>query len=827
MKNGVIRKIAGIFFALLLLSVAPPSVFAQEEDVSEEQRGQFVDDVEYTYDENLFGSSGFLVSAALETAGHAMQDAVLDFFAEGFVSRFAPLLYIISGIGAIIIAGIGGNYKFGLWFLFAPGIFYFMVFSRVESRGAQWKFGVREYPQIQVQAATEGVRPEQNRVGDVSWFFATWDSVVSHAVETTVGLMRLDVRNVDLSFISRTERYNSLLNMEVQNDDLRLFLRLTLISDCREYLGMMRDLYSWGQRIGANNNVGGSFRRDQVEPFLRDNPVRGDNEIVQLALAQGWLVQKSEGDDGGVEWTPVTYETQKEVYTCEELWQSSLGALKDHAHDLYKAVIARSIPEGMSQKDVDSAIARKIRVNDEAIRSAQERLKEEGLKPYQTKKSKLERHVENLKETEEVDEELVAELEERIRELDDIINHKERHTFGNIELSEEAKVLVFLNEVAVRMLFRVMKEDGDDLANSLQWEFKDHPVPWFYTNNGKDPEWSKPADHVRLTHTAHEYEGKGTYLNMVLSIPYMQGVTLYFLAVMFPFFAFSLLLPGKHHAFLLWMGLWLWVKTWDIGIAVVMILDELLYNLMPHGPPVTDEIANDPAEAIKTILEVDPSYSVNTYFTILATLITAVPIVSGVLVKRGGGEIVHAVSQGFNNFSGRIGFAILQFHTAMMNQDRAERVQFAENKAIRMAARKGLTDKVFLANMAAATGDAVLAQRLKGRSGAEQGGVMHQALQAAGQSLGQEARRYHFGLAMARYNQIMKTARYNESQSMPNLRLAGDAIHNWYSHHDWVSSHPWNEELGYLAAEVDFVPGRIVNDVATSVKIRTPWDSKR
>ena len=97
--------------------------------------------------DKTMGSVGSLVGAAMETAGHYLQSQMLDLFNDGFGATYGALFYVIAAVVALFTVGIGGNYKFGLWFFIGPGLFFWSIGHRVPSAGANWKFGEQIYPQ--------------------------------------------------------------------------------------------------------------------------------------------------------------------------------------------------------------------------------------------------------------------------------------------------------------------------------------------------------------------------------------------------------------------------------------------------------------------------------------------------------------------------------------------------------------------------------------------------------------------------------------------------------------------------------------------------------
>ncbi|HQH28935.1 MAG TPA: hypothetical protein PLP17_16200, partial [Oligoflexia bacterium] len=137
---------------------------------------------------------------------------------------------------------------------------------------------------------------------------------------------------------------------------------------------------------------------------------------------------------------------------------------------------------------------------------------------------------------------------------------------------------------------------------------------------------SATSNAIQQFNRTEVYQSKGDYVNAALAMPHFQGVILLFLAAAYPFFAMAMLLPGRAGAVMLWMGLWAWAKLWDVGFAVVMMIDNILFALFPRGPNLAEGELKDAGKAWTRILETDPSYSAQVYYNLLATCLFAVPI---------------------------------------------------------------------------------------------------------------------------------------------------------------------------------------------------------
>ncbi len=147
-----------------------------------------------------------------------------------------------------------------------------------------------------------------------------------------------------------------------------------------------------------------------------------------------------------------------------------------------------------------------------------------------------------------------------------------------------------------------------------------------------------------------EWVEKTRVMTAAANLPYYQGLLLFFLALTFPFFALLLLVPGKHAGFIQWFVLWLWVKSWDIGFAIVMQLDDILFSLLninqenlANNPVTRNELQQDFALAMFAMKQTDPTFQLATYYNIIGVCLSAIPVVSSQLIigsLSGGAGIV-------------------------------------------------------------------------------------------------------------------------------------------------------------------------------------------
>lgn len=237
-------------------------------------------------------------------------------------------------------------------------------------------------------------------------------------------------------------------------------------------------------------------------------------------------------------------------------------------------------------------------------------------------------------------------------------------------VAPEQRLRMAINELTARI---VLRELSQVRRNLVAMDMDEHPQVSFGEGGMKlDHETSRA---IRALGYADEFQYKGEIIGAALTMPHVQGMILYFLAMTFPFFALVTMIPGRHMAIGTWMGLWLWAKLWDFGFAVVMMVDNILYALLPHGPPLNDRDLLEPRRALSTIFEVDPTYSAHTYYNLVACCLFAVPVVTGFLVHRSGRELVSSISEGFKEFPTGFGNSMASFQRGMMAQRNLGEVQ--------------------------------------------------------------------------------------------------------------------------------------------------------
>jgi hypothetical protein len=194
---------------------------------------------------------------------------------------------------------------------------------------------------------------------------------------------------------------------------------------------------------------------------------------------------------------------------------------------------------------------------------------------------------------------------------------------------------------------------------------------------------------IQQFNQAEEHGMRSLFITAAMSLPYVQGVGLLILSATFPFFAMLLIIPGRAAGIFTWFSLWAWLKLWDLGYAVVTMIDNMLYSMFPRGPNISDDEIENLGLAMVKAFEVDPNYSYATYYNIIATCMLAVPLVSGVFVKGGGNELVNIFHNSWSDYSYRISGGVMSFARSMQAQNVMKSLQELRDEEFRKATIQG------------------------------------------------------------------------------------------------------------------------------------------
>ena len=68
--------------------------------------------------------------------------------------------------------------------------------------------------------------------------------------------------------------------------------------------------------------------------------------------------------------------------------------------------------------------------------------------------------------------------------------------------------------------------------------------------------------------------------NAAVMMPYIQGIIAYLLIAGYPLATMLVILPGHYKGFLTWVAFFAWIKMWDVGFAVVQVIERSVWAMI-------------------------------------------------------------------------------------------------------------------------------------------------------------------------------------------------------------------------------------------------------
>lgn len=668
---------------------------------------------------NNISATATLVGAAMETAGHYGQAKFLDLVEGDAGKKLAGLFYLIAVIGALITSASGGSYRYTLYLLVGPPLFFFLVTQRADSQGASWKFGQEDYGVARRDEALADIVPTQNY--RVSLFFRAWDKLVSDMIQGFIELTELTSRESNLNFIAKSDKVFGSLTANTNDPKLIEFVNATLVNHCTRYFHYK--LFLSNPRI----------------PEGRKTAVR--EALASMNGTHNKVIQLSTNHPGLKEWLQEVAGLNEDALTCDEAWRVGIKAFRAVSAETFAGMVVKM---GNFDRQTESQ-ERRIQGRFAAKTVGAPQSIEQG---------------------------------------------------GE----DEARMTAMINEIAARMLVKHLKTTNPDLAATSLTDLALPTAP-----GASQVDTRETIRTMRYLTANDEYQYKGELIMGAVTMPYIQGAILYFLAVTFPFWAMMMVIPGRHTAMLLWMSLWLWAKMWDLGFAVVMMIDNVLHALLPHGQEMTNARVEDPNEALKIIFQTDPAYSAHNYYNLLSCCMLSIPFVCGFLVHKGGSDILEGVQGTFRDFPSRFGTTMAAFQRSMQSQHDASRVMKMREKAFADNAYAGMmTDSAVQQPLSAylawsaikgtlGPGQSILVGDLKKKFAemsvpSSQLAGIFSGLDLAGKVTMAEIDtriNYNMKTAVAKHQLNMAALAYKEGKTAEAITLATLAIASNYNAHDW------------------------------------------
>lgn len=545
---------------------------------------------------NFTNKSGTLVGSILETGGYIYQSSILDSMQGAFTNQIGALLYIFAI--SLILFQFAVNQKSNgfMWLLIGPPLFFSVIGIRDNISYAEWSFGSSKRDQSQTEKGVEDISPPQVEAR-VSKVFKRYVEMIS-ATNTSIidTITRQDAREQrkeDLWFLIKGEFLGMLSAYKEDDPGLIRLIQKSLLGDCRKVFEYARQIDDPFARLSPDTTVWGQLQ--MYANMFASTRIEAKAQYEAELQKRFFLNDKVLSDYIANNFT-ISQGTGEGVNEPDNYPGNMAFSCADIWAMTYVSIIRKS--EIYRDKILDHA--RELGIERGALVNLIE----------QASGDKTENPILN-------------------RSMSDASAEKITKVIAKYVLRNESRAR---DKGSILAQF-VERNDIRNVRSRLQGFHS-------YVEQARlgGEEWS---ERERLIHTAS-------------SLPYYQGLALYFLGMSFPFFAFLLLIPGKMGGFLLWFMLWLWIKSWDIGLAIVMQLDDVIwsfYSIQRQKQDVNDELSNDFQTAIISLQNMDPSFQMAGYYTILGVCLLAIPPVSAQLILGGLRAGSSAISAGVSRYS--------------------------------------------------------------------------------------------------------------------------------------------------------------------------------
>lgn len=568
-------------------------------------------------------SAGTLIAAVLESAGYKALAIVLEDLNTTFAALGSLILITVMAIGIYQLA-VGDKLKHAAWLLIGPPTFYFLINSQVQAKGATWQFGTYDGSEQVEVVLGDGTQSAST----VPWLFHRYNVLLSSVIQELVKVITSYDESDQQRFMARPHLSDYIANAKVGSPELASMIQFSLAS-CGSGLEKAAGL------IGATRQKNGVVELVDATSSQRTN----------LSLAQQSLDSKSITVGVGA-WRDGFESTMNRAVTDKQdtaRWQQ----LKPYhaCLDQYVFAAGSSPAEVFSSSSVVSCnmlwCTTAVAAQYEAETILQ-RAKDATIPP-------------------DASEQLVTQIVNDVRRklLSDAEN-------TNVSLPES---LAQIQYVVGGMLIRdfLQTKDHSNFMGSLAERWRYRTVD---TENRS--RFSRESQINLATEYKMEQLSDRERIQMYVFtqlLPYMQGIVLYVLAISYPFCALFVLIPDKATNFLIWFAAWTWAKSWDLGWAVVMVIENLLWEFMPLNTP------HELADNYDVITMLDQAYTSNhsnslaTYYVIVSMLLSAVPLLTAKVLLGShaamGQHLVNGLQKVTNSMGEKVSRrrAIGQLHT--------------------------------------------------------------------------------------------------------------------------------------------------------------------
>lgn len=556
-------------------------------------------------------SAGTVVVAAMESVGYHSQTKILTSL-NTMLGDLGGLIYLGVLVSALITVALMGRYQAVLWILIGPSLFIYVsgvelggLKNRVTARGPEWKLGAFNGSDEQ----KERVMRRQDSPTEVSMVFHKYNELISEVYQLLISKITAEDAKKSILFMARQRIVEDLYSFDLTSATGKN-LGVFFFANCSKYFSFAKTLAK-GSRDPAYRDTGAyqTAKDEYCEGFPRKEIILSNNIPLADDLKK---MDPPLGDDLNT--------------SCLQLWnwfkQSAAKDVASQGEAMYNTVFGidatLSIGGGVAALATQNVVD-KIVKNDET-----------GVDPCPFPSDATKQALQDNGIT-----------SESFKVLTNIFTALLIRKNNTIDANSTSFRAILGGDLA----FVTPSSDSSSSRDLPRLQGRDSILR---------------AQNAKTMAVARQFEA----FSLLMLVPYFQGMILYALSVSYPFFALTILVPGQAGSFFNWLALWAWAKSWDVGFAMVMVVDQLLWEILPQTTFFSSDSLDSytPIDLLEMHYSGDYAYAISMYWLIVSALIGAVPVVTAEAILGSKKAVAGAIMGGLSDIGGRMGKAVESYH---------------------------------------------------------------------------------------------------------------------------------------------------------------------
>lgn len=600
-------------------------------------------------------SAGTFVAAVLEHQGYMFQALFLQTF-KSFFRDAGALIFLLAGAGAVASYALLGSYRAVRYLVICPVLFWFLVGTTTKSAGVVWRLGDDIPRGLNRTSGIENAQSSRDKVikmmhtkmkskGEIDIAYAFWlfvKPINDFVTEVNSKLLnRNDISNYMVA--SKAQGLEIISAALVDDETLVGLIEEGLYGSCKE---MMIAAQSVARTYVRENAVAEKtvILRSERERYLAQYLEHLDDKIPIKDIAYYQMIKNYIGRPGASKVfdndptafsenvsSTDTAKRPKEYISCQNAWKLTAERIWHIAATSSNRTLR--VATGVASLKQASQVA-----CEELTRKLFKSLKESEKACNFIPAYALSMFYNHMYSPDSL-----QRILERHWNKKHLFDPRQINTWASLNykdyepyLDDYGHVFLWPSKVGSPMTLLVPK--GTQASKSVidKTKAKVVPVGEIIGLFGMEHVMWKT---LRISETARIRQQLFTWS---MQLPYFQGIMLFLCAVAYPFLCLVVLLPGKAHHLLNLPLAWFWLKSWDIGMAVVVLVDKVLYNLLPNWN-ITGDLAtldgwiqgDSLPKVISQAHNFDPLGSVHLYYTMLAMLTLGIPAITAAMTIKG------------------------------------------------------------------------------------------------------------------------------------------------------------------------------------------------